>query len=229
MLANISGPMKIRTLIRRKKRQLQQQRRELRAVLGNERPERVERAEQRQLGAEEPQHQVDGDQGTEQERRGDQQALEELAPEPDPAAGDDVLLGQLVVGAIHARPGQEATHDDVDQAAERGDGERREDQRERQAHAQAAVQPDKERRGREETDDRGRATQAPPFHGQRDVLLAHGRGEALLFGVRHALVRRVLRSDLSGESSLLASSNASPGFRPSIFPGADKDPPNESS
>ena len=170
-------------------RQLQQERRELGAVLGDERAERIERAEQRQLRAEEAQDEVERDERPEQDHDGHDEALEELAPEPHAPAGDDVLLGQLVVGAVHARPGQEPAHDDVDQAAEGGHAERGDDQRDGQAPVQAAVQPDEERRRREQPDDRRGAAQSAPFHGQRDVLLAHGRGEALLFGVRHALVQ----------------------------------------
>ena len=170
-------------------RQLQQQRRELRAVLRDERADEIERAEQRQRGAEDAHHEVQDDECPEQDHAEDDDALEELAPEPDAPAGDDVLLGHLVVGAVHARPGQEPAHHDIDEAAEGGDRESGEDQRQRQADVQAAIQPDEERRGREQPDDRRGAAQPAPFHGQRNVLLAHGRGEALLFGVRHALAQ----------------------------------------
>ena len=43
------------------------------------------------------------------------------APEPGPPARDDVLLGDVLIDAVHARPRQDPPREHVDQAAERDD------------------------------------------------------------------------------------------------------------
>ena len=83
--------------------------------------------------------------------------LEDGAPERDAAARDDVLLlERVVVGAVEARPGQQATGREVDRAAESDHDQERRGQRPAEAPAEDRVEPD-ERRGARDHRDRGRA------------------------------------------------------------------------
>src|SRR5581483_5338617 len=109
----------------------------------------------------------DGDRGQDGER---QPVAAE--PEPRPPAVDDVLLPDAgVVDGEEARPRDEPPEDQVEQAPERKDAERRCDDRPADGQVGRFPQIDEGRRRTEHRHDRCRPAQRPPLVVQRPLLL----------------------------------------------------------
>ena len=159
---------------------------------GRERGHRV--AERVDAGADRPRLAADdvdrhrhGDQDAEEDEEPDDAAVL-LAPVPEAPPRDDVVALELLLGAVERRARDEHVGDDVDQSAEGGDREDRQDDRDAERQIGRPVEQ-REEDGARDDRDRGRhAIQPAPLVGQgerlRDTLPAGGGGKLLGQGSR---------------------------------------------
>ena len=93
--------------------------------------------------------------------------LQPETPEPDAAARDHILFAQLLaLEAEEARARDEAVEEEVESAAEADDDEEGREDRPVPRPALGLVEPDDERRGRDQRHGRGDSSQTAPLAGQ---------------------------------------------------------------
>jgi hypothetical protein len=168
-------------------RQLDENERQLRQVLGRE--ELAQARERMQEGRVDPAQGEERLADAEQGQDGghvERQPPELAAPEPEAPPGDDVLLLEARVGAVQARRRDQLARDHLHEAAEHDHGHRGDDQRWDQPEVVGVEQNQEERGRRQQRHERRRPCEPSPLGRQcRSVLVDGSRHPRTLLCVRH--------------------------------------------